>query len=1734
MAFWMAAASVWGVLQLLLLSWPVRTVRWPTVLLALGVGAYGSGVASVLVELFVARRLADSEGSSLHDVLGTVMWTTAPVAEELLKIAPLLLAGWALRGRMQWGMADFAVLGGAVGAGFGLLEAVAQYALAPDAVVRPVEGGWMVGSGFSAPFVAGFPELLGHWFPAPVGTVALGSFDVSSTAEQHVVWSVLGGLGVGLFLLGRTWWVRFAGLVPLALAIAQHMVVNYAADQQGSDGWQPAWYDRLAAAGWWTVLVCLALAVLWDIRAGRRGKRLEPGVLLAAERDGTPAGAALLNFALLRLPWTAVAVLGYARQRRALLYAAVHPRIRPERLSALRELVARQTQQMNAATSDAAWKGIGVRQVWQQLRARRGRWPWWEKVLLVVGVLLLIPAGVLMAVRAFPWAKDWEESFTTGTGWHLLVAAGLTGLLLGFVRLVLAVCGLRAARLEVLAERHAASMLRVVSLTGALLAGAWLWSRSGHFPPEGGVFDEYHSATFLLEKIVQLAPVLLMALLMFSGPFGMPLELLLGESIMGDLLMMAGSRLLAPVAERVAVRIAEREAMAWARNAARRGHGLFSRTWERIRHGRTDPVDLATGRMFLPQADIELPGVLPLVFARRADSGYRGGRWFGPGWASTADQRLEFDEQGVIFFTENGLLLAYPHPAPGREVLPEDGPRLPLLRAADGTYTVTDRETGHVRTFAPHSEGPALLTELADRNGNRITFSYAADGTPLEIRHSGGYCLRLTTADGRITALQLDDIPVMGYGYAAGHLSETTNSTGLPLRFTNDPAGRITAWTDTNNRSYTYTYDEQDRVVAEGGEGGHFTLHLAYDGTHPDFPGLKTTTLTSANGAVSHSLIDHRHLVVAEIDPNGAITRTSYDEAGRTVSETDALGRTTHVAYDSDGRLSHLVRPDGSSFSVFRDAQGNPVETTSPDGSVWQQKFDVRGNLTAITDPLGATSRYFYDARGGLIAVTNPLGATTRVRCDAAGLPAEITDALGATTHLHRDAFGRIAAETDPLGATTRYRWSVEGHLLGRTAADGTGESWAYDGEGNCLTHTDANGGVTSHEYTHFDLLTARTDPDGVRYTFAYDAEARLTRVTNPQGLTWDYRHDPAGRLISETDFDGRTITYAHDLVGQLVTLTNALGQQTTYTHDELGHLTEQKSAGRTSVFRWTESGQLHRATGPDTELVRHYDPAGRMTSETVEGHTLNLTYDIAGQLITRRTPAGVETSYTYDAAGGRSSLQTLDGEVAADHDAAGRTSHRRWSNGLSMVRSRDAAGRTIGDSYSVPEHHTPLLERAYSWRPDGYLAGINDSISGPRRHTLTASGRVTRIDANNWTESYAYDPAGNQTYGNWPSGHAYAEAIGERTYSGTRIQSAGKIRYEHDAAGRTTLRQKPRLSAKPDTWHYTWDTEDRLSQAVTPDGATWRYGYDPLGRRITKQRLGAEGMVAEETRFTWHGTSLIEQTATSTVWPGTETVTWDHDESGLTPLTQTRRYTPAEGVPQSEVDHRFYAIVTDLVGTPTHLIDEDGEIAWEQRSTVWGTTTWPLEASAYTPLRFPGQYHDLETGHHYNLHRYYDPESARYLNPDPLGLSPAPNPITYVANPHTWSDPRGLAPYLNSHLSDLPVHRNPNRFYARAGELVNNRIASHPLTDAQMYGGDLVGHGGVRNLPTRDILRYGGPRGDDPISGYRDWALNDTRLFPGSRIHITGGHHRTAEIVRRLNRGDIAPETLIEFFIRR
>ncbi|MFF6904915.1 putative T7SS-secreted protein [Streptomyces sp. NPDC012389] len=1024
-----------------------------------------------------------------------------------------------------------------------------------------------------------------------------------------------------------------------------------------------------------------------------------------------------------------------------------------------------------------------------------------------------------------------------------------------------------------------------------------------------------------------------------------------------------------------------------------------------------DPIDVATGRMLMPQTDITLPGSLPLIFSRVFDSSYRNGRWFGTGWSSTIDQRLEIDAEGVVFSCDQGSLLAYPHPAPGVPVMPTHGRRWPLDRAADG-YTITDPDTGRILRFADRNADLALLVQIDDRNGRWITFEYDEAGAPTSIVHHGGYHLKLTTAEGRVTALHLagaapdgTDQEILRYGYTDGHLTTVTNSSGRPLRFDCDDLGRITAWTDTNGSRYEYVYDDLDRCVYQCGASGRLEAHFTWDGTDPE-SGLRMTSMTNGLGHTRRFVINARAQIVAEIDALGAITRSEYDRFGLLLSRTSPLGHVSRYEYDESGRATVTIRPDGRRSTAEYNRLGLPAKVAGTDGRVVHQTYDQRGNRVAVSRGSSTINLFTYDEAGHVVSVVDALGNTTVVRNDPAGLPVEITTPLGTTTRCERDAFGRPVVVIDALGNTTYCRWTVEGRLLSRIRPDGTEESWTYDGEGNCLTYTDAIGAVSRFEYTDFDMPLCRIGPDESRFQYAYDSNLQLTEVVNPQGLKWTYAYDSRGKLASETDFNGHTISYSYDDAGRLLTRTNNMGQTVWYEHNALGQLVRKDADGSVTTFEYDIFDELARAVGPDAELTRLRDHEGRLRSETVNGRTLTYRHDALGRNTSRTTPSGAESTWSYDAVGQRTALTSSGRTVNFFYDAAGRQTLQQLGEEVSVSRGFDMVSRITDEQVSTPER--PTRFRAYTYRADGHLTDIQDSMTGPRHFDLDIVGRVTRVSGESWTETYSYDEAGNQTLASWPTSHPGREAVGERLYTGTRIDRAGHVRYEHDAVGRITMRQKPRPSRAPDTWRFTWDAEDHLTSARTPDGSHWRYLYDPLGRRIAKQRLTDGDAIAEEVQFTWDGTLLCEQVTKAADFTNPIALTWDY--AGLRPLTQTERVlSPCES--QDSVEDRFFAIVTDLVGAPTELVDESGATAWHTRRTLWGTTAWATGNTAYIPLRFPGQYFDPETGLHHNFYRHYDPETARYLTPDPLGLLPAPNPSTYVYNPLAWSDPLGLGP---------------------------------------------------------------------------------------------------------------------------
>jgi RHS repeat-associated protein len=86
--------------------------------------------------------------------------------------------------------------------------------------------------------------------------------------------------------------------------------------------------------------------------------------------------------------------------------------------------------------------------------------------------------------------------------------------------------------------------------------------------------------------------------------------------------------------------------------------------------------------------------------------------------------------------------------------------------------------------------------------------------------------------------------------------------------------------------------------------------------------------------------------------------------------------------------------------------------------------------------------------------------------------------------------------------------------------------------------------------------------------------------------------------------------------------------------------------------------------------------------------------------------------------------------------------------------------------------------------------------------------------------------------------------------------------------------------------------------------------------------------------------------------------------------------------------------------------------------------------------LRFPGHYHDAETGLFYNRFRYYSPELGRYLQSDPIGIAGGLNVYSYTASPLTTVD-------LIGHHADQPEENEGSQGAGSAG--ANNEETGAP-----------------------------------------------------------------------------------------
>ncbi|MDT8436698.1 MAG: RHS repeat-associated core domain-containing protein [Gemmatimonadota bacterium] len=149
----------------------------------------------------------------------------------------------------------------------------------------------------------------------------------------------------------------------------------------------------------------------------------------------------------------------------------------------------------------------------------------------------------------------------------------------------------------------------------------------------------------------------------------------------------------------------------------------------------------------------------------------------------------------------------------------------------------------------------------------------------------------------------------------------------------------------------------------------------------------------------------------------------------------------------------------------------------------------------------------------------------------------------------------------------------------------------------------------------------------------------------------------------------------------------------------------------------------------------------------------------------------------------------------------------------------------------------------------------------------------------------------------------------------------------------------------------------------------------------------------------------------------GTEQYVWDGDDlhlilDGTGAVKAKLTCYPGIDAPHSlQIGFERYHYALDHAGNVVGLFDDDGNVAGRYRYDPWGRPQGAALDSVYNPLRFQAREWDEETGLYYVRARYYDPDTGRFLSPDPIGLDGGTNPYVFAGNdPVHLRDPSGLS----------------------------------------------------------------------------------------------------------------------------
>jgi RHS repeat-associated protein len=830
----------------------------------------------------------------------------------------------------------------------------------------------------------------------------------------------------------------------------------------------------------------------------------------------------------------------------------------------------------------------------------------------------------------------------------------------------------------------------------------------------------------------------------------------------------------------------------------------------------------------------------------------------------------------------------------------------------------------------------------------------------------------------------------------------------------------------TNGTAVSYTYDGLGNVLTSTDSIGHITIY-SWDSAN------RLAKITLPNGRFITYTWDARDRLLTQ-SSNGLSVAMTYTGSGQIKNVTDASDYVTTYKYDDAQRVTGWSDNRGNAGSFVLDAAGNRVQESISD-SASTQAFSLQRTINSINrvaaETMGANlaMTYQYNKNGDLIGGTNALNESFSYSYDGSRRLSSIGNPLGYAS-LAYNAFDAITEARDFKSIKTSYVRDIWGNAKQEASPDAGTSKAAYDAQGLLASVQDATGRTIGIERDALGRITKLGYNDGTASILRYDLTGtsyntasapnasigHLSEVQDP-GVTTQYQRDALGRVLRKTQIlaGGETRSAAYTYVpagqggaGSVQSITYPSGKQLTYQYSSTGLITgmQWNGAALLSGLSWNPLGMpkgwswpgIAAAPGSTAKLAeaRSYSTAGQLTHTGI----FDLTWDAAG-----RVSAAEQSHMVPGAASGQPPQMAR----------------------IATAYTYDKGGRLTANAHSIKS--TPAI----TWPAD-----VSPSIS--------------QIDIFDYDSiGYAYDKNGNRlsAVSTKTPYTVWSKKTTTRTYnlkSGTNIlESVTSITdgfadpattYTYDAAGAV-------ISAVGAGAHYlSYGPSGRVEKVTatsnSSDPKAVSYRYNSSSQRVLKTdaRQSVARPLVEHSLYSDADSAQLlgvysNQRSASSATPASE---MDSTEVIYLPTAQGMLPVAAQ------INGRLYAIHSDHLNTPRRLTNQQGQVAWQWLLTGFGEVNPTTGAVGFVQaasavagnlpsyatevvfnLRYPGQQWDDETGLAYNINRYYDKTSGRYIQADPIGLGGGWNRFAYVnGNPLSFTDPRGLLVELRCRPADI------------------------------------------------------------------------------------------------------------------